>query len=109
VRNLIVIAVALVALFNVACSDGADHPAQGDDGITVDSTETGDDGGTESTASSLSTLCDTENVGCPCKNEGAVFSCGHVKRKVGSYVSCAEQFSACENGVWTKCGGTTTK
>jgi hypothetical protein len=106
VRNLIVVALSFVALFNVACSGGTDQPAQGDDGVSVDTTESGnDDGGTSSSASSLSTTCDSEHVGCPCANEGAVFSCGHVKRKVGSYVSCVEQFSTCENGVWSKCGG----
>ena len=107
-RNLIVVALSLSALLNVACSGGTDQPPQGDDGVSVDTTESNDDGGATSTSeSSLSTVCDTEHVGCPCANEGAVFSCGHVKRKVGSYVSCVEQFSICEKGVWSKCGGTT--
>jgi hypothetical protein len=106
VRNLLVVAISFVALFNVACSGGTDQPPQGDDGVTVDTTESNDDAGATGTAaSSLSTSCDTERVGCPCATEGAIFSCGHVKRKVGSYVSCVEEFSACENGVWSKCGG----
>jgi hypothetical protein len=107
VRNLFVAAIAFVAVFNVACS-GGDQPPQGDDGVTIDSTDESADSGT-STAdlTSGSSLCDQERVGCPCANEGAVFSCGHVKRKVGSYISCAEQFSVCENGIWSKCGGNT--
>ncbi|MEO8874665.1 MAG: hypothetical protein ABI461_03680 [Polyangiaceae bacterium] len=102
-RNLLVVAVAFVALFNAACS-GGDRPAQSDDSIvTTNDDTTDDDAGT--TASGLSTVCDTEHVGCPCTNEGAVFACGRVKRTSGSYVSCTEGFSTCENGVWGKCMG----
>jgi hypothetical protein len=106
VRNLIVVAVAFIAVFNVACSGGTDQPPQGNDGVTIDST-TSDDGGTGTNASSLSNICDQEHVGCPCANESAVFSCGHLKRKDGNYISCVEQFSVCENGIWSKCGGNT--
>ncbi len=103
-RNLIVIAFSLLSLLNVACS-GGDRPAQGNEGVSNDdSTDEGT--GTSSSASTSNTECDQEHVGCPCTNEGAVFSCGHVKRVVGSYVSCVEEFSTCENGVWAKCGGT---
>jgi hypothetical protein len=106
VRNLIVVAVAFIAVLNVACSGGTDQPPQGNDGVTINST-TDDDGGTGTNASAISDLCDQERVGCPCTTEGAVFSCGHVKRKDGNYVSCAEQFSICENGIWSQCGGNT--
>jgi hypothetical protein len=105
VRNLVVVAVSFVALFNVACS-GNDRPAQSDE--SVDSTEATDDAGSSANASSLSSenVCDQEHVGCPCTNEGAVFSCGHVKRTVGTYTSCVEEFSTCQDGIWSKCGGT---
>ena len=109
-RNLVIVASAFIALFNIACS-GGDHPAQGDEGVTVDSTEASDDdaGPTETTASSLSSECDSEHVGCPCATENAVFSCGHVKRKVNGYISCIDQFSVCENGIWSPCGGAAIK
>ena len=100
-RNLLVVAVAFVALLNAACS-GGDRPAQSDDVVTTtDSTD--NDAGTS--ASDLSTMCDKEHVGCPCSTEGAVFACGRVKRTSGTYVSCTEGFSTCENGVWGKCIG----
>lgn len=104
-RNLIVVAISFVALFNIACS-GNDRPAQSDE--SVDSTdESTDDAGTSaSSLSSGTNACDTEHPGCPCTNDGAVFSCGHVKRTVGSYTSCVEEFSVCQDGVWSKCGGT---
>jgi len=107
VRNLLVVAVAWVALLNAACS-GSDRPAQSDDSVTIDTTNsnsTDDDAGTSTNASGLSTTCDTEHVGCPCSTEGSVFACGRVKHTSGTYVSCTEGFSTCENGVWGKCIG----
>jgi hypothetical protein len=53
------------------------------------------------------TSCSPGREGCPCSTAGASTDCGQLVQNYGSYVSCSEGTSTCQQGSWGPCLGDT--
>jgi hypothetical protein len=51
--------------------------------------------------------CSIGKEGCACSTPGQSVSCGDIIENYGSYVTCQEGTTTCENGSWGACKGNT--
>src|SRR5579859_1011558 len=52
--------------------------------------------------------CAPGREGCSCAAAGEMIRCGHLVSTYGTYVTCSEGTSTCQNGAWGPCLGNTT-
>jgi hypothetical protein len=51
--------------------------------------------------------CAPGRAGCPCTAAGQTTACGQIDHAYGTYVTCVEGKSTCQNGAWGPCVGNT--
>jgi hypothetical protein len=54
-----------------------------------------------------SVSCGPGREGCPCTAAGQTAACGQLDHSYGTYVTCVEGQSTCQNGAWGPCLGNT--